>query len=113
MRDAVLSLDATTVDEDWGQLLNRLQDDKTPSPFDSYLAHELREKVEEALEQLSDRERRVVRLRYGFETGQELSLRSTSQLVGMSQEGVRRVERKALKKLRRPANRELMSGLVA
>ena len=89
------------------------KDDRTPSPFESFMAHELRRKVEEALGQLSDRERRVVRLRFGFETGQEMSLRSTSQMVGMSQEGVRRVERKALKKLRRPANRELMSGLVA
>ena len=113
LRDAVLSLDATPGDEEGGQLLNRLQDDRTPSPFESFMAHELRRKVEEALGQLSDRERRVVRLRFGFETGQEMSLRSTSQMVGMSQEGVRRVERKALKKLRRPANRELMSGLVA
>ncbi len=115
MGDAVLSLDTFGMDEESGtsQLLNRLSDDTTLSAFEKCSQKEIRVKVEEALDQLSDRERRIMRLRYGFDTGQELSLRSTSREVGMSQEGVRRIERKALKKLRRPSTQELMHSMVA
>ena len=113
--DAVLSLDTSGMDQEneTSQLLNRLSDDTNLSAFEMCSQREIRVKVEEALDQLSERERRIMRLRYGFDTGEELSLRSTSREVGMSQEGVRRIERKALKKLRRPSTRELMHSMVA
>jgi RNA polymerase primary sigma factor len=111
LRDSVLSLDMET-DEDGNQLLSRLSDDTSPSALDRSMERERTERVEEALGQLTDKERKVVKLRFGFGGGRELSLRNTSQLVGMSQEGVRRVERKALKKLRRPGTREAIHGLL-
>ena len=109
--ESVLSLDMEA-DEDGNQLLSRLSDDSASSALDHSIEVERTERVEEVLGELTEKERRVVKLRFGFGGGRELSLRNTSQLVGMSQEGVRRVERKALKKLRRPATREAICGLL-
>ena len=59
--------------------------------------------VRDMLGFLSDRERKVIELRFGFSNGREHSLRKASKVIGLSQEGVRRVEHRALNKLRRPA----------
>jgi RNA polymerase primary sigma factor len=112
LRDSVLSLDTDQDDEDSRQLLGRLSDERTPSPLQSCLDQERRDRVESALQTLSDREQQVIRLRFGFGTGDDLSLRNASRVVGMSQEGVRRVERKALRKLRRAGTRNSVSGLL-
>lgn len=60
--------------------------------------------VRDSLGYLSDREREVIELRFGMTQEDEcLSLRQASKVIGLSQEGVRRVEHRALEKLRRPA----------
>jgi RNA polymerase sigma factor (sigma-70 family) len=61
----------------------------------------LRQEIGEAVEDLLDeRERQVVALRYGLESGQPLSLRETGKVLGLSGERVRLIEREALRKLR-------------
>ncbi len=111
MRESVLSLDAE-MDEEGMQLLNRIPDENSVTALDHSLAQEQVDKVREALSTLSDREQQVLRLRFGFESGKGLSLRNTSKVVGMSQEGVRRVERAAIRKLRRPHTTQMVSGLL-
>jgi RNA polymerase primary sigma factor len=111
LRDSVLSLDIEA-DEEGAHLLNTLKDENTPSPLDHCLEAEKRHRVETLLNSLSEKEQKILKLRYGFQNGKNLSLRSTSKLVGMSQEGVRRVERKALTKLRRPNARQSVCGLI-
>lgn len=111
MRESVLSLDAED-DEEGGQLLSRLHDDSSLSPYEQYAEKEMSLHVEAALNTLSDKEKNVLKLRYGFDGGVGMSLRSTSKVVGMSQEGVRRVERSAIRKLRRPAVSEMVTGLI-
>jgi RNA polymerase nonessential primary-like sigma factor len=69
-------------------------------------------KIGALLRILSEKEQRIMRLRYGFEHGRNLSLRKISRLVGLSQEGVRRIERKALEKLRRPTIRAKLDSLL-
>jgi RNA polymerase primary sigma factor len=112
LRDSVLSLDSEPADEESSQLLSKVRDDRTPSPVDYCLEQEKRQRVGAVLNTLTPREQQVLRLRFGFLDGNTMSLRSTSKCVGMSQEGVRRVERKALKKLRRPAIRSQIAGLL-
>ncbi|MCX7717578.1 MAG: sigma-70 family RNA polymerase sigma factor [Candidatus Sumerlaeaceae bacterium] len=111
LRDSVLSLDMET-EEESPQLLSKLRDERTPSPLDRCLDQEKRQRVSAVLGTLTPREQQVLRLRFGFVDGNEMSLRSTSKVVGMSQEGVRRVERKAIKKLRRPSVRSQIAGLL-
>jgi len=111
MRDSVLSLDMEP-DEDGAQLLSRLEDKTTPSALDNCLGKEQSRQVRKAMVSLSEKEQKVLKLRFGFDTGKTMSLRSTSKLVGMSQEGVRRVERTAIKKLRKPQTAQMIGGLL-
>lgn len=111
MRESILSLDVD-MEDDGGQLLNRIPDSASVSALDYSMEKEQSEKIENALSTLSDKEQKVLKLRFGFDSGKSLSLRSTSKLVGMSQEGVRRVERSAIRKLRRPASSQMVAGLL-
>jgi len=100
-RESVLSLD-----EEYGEGGGSLGDAipaVVESPVERLATEQRQERVHDILRHLSDRERRIVSLRFGFEDGQALSLRHTSRLLGLSQEGVRRIEQKALTKLRRPS----------
>jgi RNA polymerase sigma factor (sigma-70 family) len=110
-RESVLSLD-TPIDDDGGQLMDTVADDPAESPFETLLEDERREQVDRALERLSEKEQAVLRLRFGFQTGKELSLRKTSARIGLSQEGVRRLERVALNKMRRRAQRQELACLL-
>ena len=61
----------------------------------------LRQEIGDAVDRLLDeRERQVIALRYGLETGQPMSLRETGKLLGLSGERVRLIEREALRRLR-------------
>lgn len=111
LRDSVLSLDMDSED-DGGHLLSRLEDKDSLSPREHCIVKEQQRHVKHALSLLSEKEQKVLKLRFGFAGGKNLSLRSTSKVVGMSQEGVRRVERTALKKLRRPAAQKMIAGLL-
>ena len=111
MRESILSLDME-IEEDGGQLLNRIPDTSTRTALEHSIENEQTRKISSALATLSDKEQKVLKLRYGFDSGKGLSLRSTSKLVGMSQEGVRRVERAAIRKLRRPASSQMVAGLL-
>lgn len=111
LRDSVLSLDME-VEEDGSQLLAKLEDTDSLSPLEHYMQREQEQHVANALALLTEKEQKVLKLRYGFGSGKNLSLRTTSKLVGMSQEGVRRVERNAIKKLRRPSANHMISGLL-
>ncbi len=111
MREAIVSLDAERT-EDGGRLIDILPHENTPSPMDRISEYQTRQAVSDALDFLSDRERKVMELRFGLRGGRALSLRKTSKLVGLSQEGVRRVEARALDKLQRPAIRARLDGLL-
>lgn len=111
MRESILSLDVDEESEG-NQLLNRIPDHAARTALDYSLEQEKTEKVQDVLATLSDKEQKVLKLRYGFDTGKGLSLRSTSKIVGMSQEGVRRVERTAIRKLRRPSSSHMVAGLL-
>ena len=111
LRESVLSLDSTTEDDSFS-LMERVPDQHAKSPLEYCMDNQSRIKIAALLKNLSEKERRIMRLRFGFEHGKNLSLRKTSRLVGLSQEGVRRIERKALNKLRRPTMRAKLVSLV-
>lgn len=111
LRESVLSLDSTN-DDDNISLMERVPDLHVKSPLEYCMDNQSRIKIAALLRHLSEKERRIMRLRFGFEHGKNLSLRKTSRLVGLSQEGVRRIERKALDKLRRPTMRAKLASLV-
>ncbi len=110
MRETVLSLDETH--EGGAALSETIASESAPSPFEEAAEKERCDKVREVMDFLGERERHVVRLRFGFHGEPSLSLRHASRVVGLSQEGVRRIEQKALAKLRRPAISQRVAGLL-
>lgn len=111
MRHSFASMDGDWTSDDSVAMEETLASE-APAPSAEIDARQTRAAVVSAMEFLSDREREVMELRYGFRGGRSLSLRKASKVVGLSQEGVRRVEQRALGKLRRPAIRAQLDGLL-
>jgi RNA polymerase primary sigma factor len=84
-----------------------VRDTAVPDPLESTLRSELRDRVEKALQVLSPRERKIVRLRFGFDTDGVVTLLQVAQRFGLSRERVRQIETTALKKMNRLAKHRL------
>ena len=76
------------------------KDNETPSEYaDNSL---LKDKIDEVLKELTDREERVLRLRYGLDDGRTHTLEEVGKEFNVTRERIRQIEAKALKKLRHP-----------
>ncbi len=109
-RDPVVSLDLVQ-NEDGRSLLDTISD-PAPSAADRLDEKQSHARVREVVACLPEMERRVLRERFGLDGGSSLSLRKVSRRVGLSQEGVRRVEQRALGRLRRPAYTAQLQGTL-
>lgn len=96
------SLDITINDEGDTSLGDLIKDEKALSPEAMATKTMLRQHLEEALSELTDREQQVLRLRFGFDDGHERTLEEVGKYFGVTRERVRQIEAKALKKLRHP-----------
>ncbi|HEU5378977.1 MAG TPA: sigma-70 family RNA polymerase sigma factor [Ktedonobacteraceae bacterium] len=95
-----LSLDIRRrVGEDEVPLSDLLEDDQTNSPERIVIAQTLEVLIRELLNDLTLRERTVIRLRYGLDDGHEHTLTEVGRKLGLSHEAVRQIEYRALKKL--------------
>jgi RNA polymerase primary sigma factor len=72
----------------------------------------LREQVAQVLNSLSPRERRVLDLRYGLETGRQHTLDEIGNELGVTRERIRQIETKALRKLRHPSRSKKLKALA-
>ena len=95
----ICSLDAPVGDEEEGSLRIFLEDTQTPQPFESLVRQELKGTLEELMAKLNDRQRQVLRLRFGLEDGVCYSLEDIRIMMGISKERVRQIEQSAIKKL--------------
>jgi len=113
VRESVLSLDAVEESEDEPlQLLSRLRDESAVDPAEASMAREREALVHAALETLPAREQRVLRMRFGIGGEEQQSLRAASRRLGLSQEGVRRIEQKALGRLRHSPVAESLQSVL-
>jgi len=95
---------ATPVGDDEDSLLGDfIQDTTQPSPYDAASRELLKEHLEEVLQTLSDREKRVLILRFGLEDGRPRTLEEVGVEFGVTRERIRQIEAKALRKLRHPS----------
>ncbi len=98
-----LSLETPVGEEDDSHLADFLRDDDSTSPTESATFVVLREKIEEALDELTPRERDVLKMRFGLDDGYPHTLEEVGKHFQVTRERIRQVEAKALKKLRQPA----------
>jgi RNA polymerase primary sigma factor len=93
----------TPVGEDGEHTLGDfLQDDELPTPAEFASQQLLRQDLAAALDHLSDRERRIIDLRYGLADGQRRTLEEVGRVLGMTRERARQIEAEALRRLRAP-----------
>jgi RNA polymerase primary sigma factor len=98
-----ISLETPLGEEGDSSLGDLIEDKEAISPLDWALAATLRLALEETLDTLTGRERRVMQLRYGIIDGQERTLAEVGGRLGVTRERIRQIEAKALHKLRAPS----------
>ena len=97
-----VSLETPVGQEEDSQLGDFIEDSKVLAPSDAASHQMLREQVEQVLNQLTERERRVLQLRFGLEDGHSRTLEEVGREFGVTRERIRQIEVKALRKLRHP-----------
>ncbi len=97
-----LSLDSPVGEEDDSNLADFIEDQQAEAPAEMAAKMMLNSAVEEALGELSDREKAVVRMRFGLEDGQARTLEEVGREFGVTRERIRQIESKTLAKLRHP-----------
>ena len=97
-----VSLATPVGEENDTQLGDLIADSSAPNPSDTVNVQLLKEQVDDVLGTLSERERRVLQLRFGLEDGRSRTLEEVGRVFGVTRERIRQIEAKALKKLRHP-----------
>jgi RNA polymerase primary sigma factor len=97
-----ISLDSPVGSEQNSLLGEFIADENEPTPSDSASLGMLKQQVRGVLTQLSDREREVLEMRFGFKDGKTHTLEEVGNTFGVTRERVRQIEAKALRKLRHP-----------
>jgi len=97
-----VSLQTPIGEEEDSQLGDFIEDQSTPGPSDAASFQLLKEQINDVLHTLTDRERRVLQLRFGLDDGRSRTLEEVGWEFGVTLERIRQIEAKALRKLRHP-----------
>ena len=98
-----VSLETPIGEEDDSHLGDFIKDERNVSP-EEYATNELlKDEISEVLQTLTEREEKVIRLRFGLEDGKSRTLEEVGQMFGVTRERIRQIEAKALRKLRHPS----------
>ena len=89
-----------------------ISDDRQQSPYDATSQQMLRENVEEVLEALSDREAKVLKMRFGLAGNKMMTLEEVGKQFGVTRERIRQIEAKALRKLKHPSRRKKLQDFL-
>ena len=98
-----VSLETPVGDEEKSNLEDFIEDTQEPTPEEAVAALVQKEEVQEMLSTLTEKEQKILRLRYGLEDGNVHTLEETGQILGVTRERIRQLESRALEKLRKSA----------
>ncbi|MDD7640915.1 MAG: RNA polymerase sigma factor RpoD [bacterium] len=98
-----VSLETPIGEEEDSHLGDFIQDDNVPVPADAAAFTLLKEQLEEVLSTLTEREKKVLTLRFGLEDGRARTLEEVGREFNVTRERIRQIEAKALRKLRHPS----------
>jgi RNA polymerase primary sigma factor len=105
-----ISLETPIGEEEDSHLGDFIKDEVLPSPPDTVIHINLREKIEGALKTLTEREAKILKMRFGLGDGNEHTLEEVGQQFKVTRERIRQIEAKALRKLKHPSrSRKLKS----
>ena len=107
-----VSLETPIGEEEDSHLGDFIEDEAAPAPAEAASFMLLREQLEEVLETLTDREKNVLRLRFGLEDGRSRTLEEVGQSFGVTRERIRQIEAKALRKLRHPSRSKVLRDFL-
>lgn len=98
-----VSLETPIGEEEDSHLGDFIPDDDIPAPADAAAFTLLKEQLMEVLDTLTDREKKVLTLRFGLEDGRARTLEEVGKEFNVTRERIRQIEAKALRKLRHPS----------
>jgi len=112
-----LSQDTTSLEAPVGEdqesfLGDFIPDETQMSPVDAASKQLLRDHLEEVLTTLSEREAKVVRLRFGLDGDEHMTLEEVGKVFGVTRERIRQIEAKALRKLKHPSRRKKLQDYL-
>lgn len=106
------SLNAPVGAEEETELGELIPEERVPSVEDEIIDRALREDLEQVLEMLTEREQRVLRLRFGLEDGHKRTLEEVGLEYNVTRERVRQIESKALKKIRHSSKSKMLKNYL-
>ncbi len=98
-----VSLETPIGEEEDSHLGDFIEDDNVPAPAEAATQMLLREQLDKVLDSLTDREKKVLRLRFGLDDGRQRTLEEVGKEFNVTRERIRQIEAKALRKLRHPS----------
>jgi RNA polymerase primary sigma factor len=107
-----ISLETPIGEEEDSHLGDFLEDHGVVSPADAVININLKEMTEQVLNELTPREERVIKMRFGLEDGTERTLEEVGREFGVTRERIRQIEAKALRKLRHPSRTRQLRPFV-
>jgi len=108
----VTSLEAPVGEDGESMLGDFIPDEGQPSPVDQASKQLLKNHLDEVLATLSDREARVLKLRFGLEGNKQMTLEEVGKVFGVTRERIRQIEAKALRKLKHPSRRKKLQDYL-
>jgi len=105
------SLETPIGDDDDSYLGDFIPDESQPSPYDATTKRLLKENIDEVLASLSDREAKVLKMRFGLGY-KPMTLEEVGKKFGVTRERIRQIEAKALRKLKHPSKRKQLQDYL-
>jgi RNA polymerase primary sigma factor len=107
-----ISFETPIGEEEDAHLGDFIEDKAVVSPSEAAINLSLNQKMASMLKTLSPREERIIRMRFGFEDGNQRTLEEVGQVFAVTRERIRQIEAKALRKLRHPSRSHLVRTFV-
>jgi RNA polymerase primary sigma factor len=108
-----LSLDAPLTPGEDNKLLDYIPDTQNPGPDDETFERALSESIDEVLETLKEREAKILRLYFGLEGKEPMTLEEIGGMMGITRERVRQIKEKALARLRHVSRARALESFLA
>jgi RNA polymerase primary sigma factor len=106
------SLETPIGDDNDSYLGDFIADENQTSPYDATSKRLLKENIEDVLSSLSDREARVLKMRFGLNGARPMTLEEVGRKFGVTRERIRQIEAKALRKLKHPSKRRMLQDYL-